>query len=906
MKKYLNKKGYTLTYAIVVIGLLLIVTGSVTFISYYNLKTARIGGQVNTSFYANDGAMEEALTELNQYVYNAEVKAWDHINEHNFIVNDSDWVDFLERIYQDVNNGVEGFSIEKGNELIAAALKGEFESMFFSELLNKPVTHQFFVASKDDLKDRYLDFDGYTGVVIDSTSTLKPDMITKFKSTTFTADNIVSPDTAISVDAFNFDLITVNSDGSFFVDTENPNNDGFTISFRTDGTYHDYQKKLEVNTHVVAPDYEFSVAMLTENFEMYKNKLTSYGLVSNDNIVVMDGDVTVHGDIYAYGNYKDEIGNLGHIDVMYNLPRDNYGGIVVGYKDTSDEIYTSDVIDNEFTYSGDVSGTLTVNGMASTRNSVKLETSASSLNVSKDINANNLYVRDNTDSVNVNVADDIMLYSDIFIAGKNTTIKVGNSSPSIIDGTSRKTFRYSNGEIWGLHHDNPASGDAYTRLGSIIISSKAENPLIEANGVFLNGVIRYDVEGHEVRNPAVDADMTSYRTGESFTTYNNAQYYQTLMSDNIYQNGVFAFLSSFANSSGVNFDMISFDALAGVNQVAYRSNHYFTMGYMANNPSAFGLDDNYYKKVSDADKSILQLRDPNPDANGQFYGVHSPGIIAFKDIDENTSKVYNISKTQVDFDSTKFDEILSDDTSNDSDEAVDKEINLLGYRFEDGDVYREENLFDKWLDFNVGTEASPVARPSVPLKSMTATSFGIYNNDPSKDVYVNFPSSFYNGDGSPKDPDHIYIKGVSDSIENLEGVIVSKGDIYIYADAREVLNLNGSVISEKSIYLLGSGDKVITSNNQDEMIYGIIHKADGDENDSADDGLPGLFMTEYGRRMAVPSGAVSVRPGFGATIENNTDLDNKVTINYVSQAKQNGTNIIESNAIIIDSWREID
>ena len=112
MRKYLNKKGYTLTYAIVVIGLLLIVTGSVTFISYYNLKTARIGGQVNTSFYANDGAMEEALTELNQYVYNAEVKAWDHINEHTFI-NDPDWGDFLERIYQDVNNNTPGFSIEK-------------------------------------------------------------------------------------------------------------------------------------------------------------------------------------------------------------------------------------------------------------------------------------------------------------------------------------------------------------------------------------------------------------------------------------------------------------------------------------------------------------------------------------------------------------------------------------------------------------------------------------------------------------------------------------------------------------------------------------------------------------------------------------------------------------------------
>ncbi|MCH4888806.1 hypothetical protein EZV73_14520 [Acidaminobacter sp. JC074] len=898
MRKYLNKKGYTLTYTIVVIGLLLILTGSVTFISYYNLKTARVGGRVNDSFYLNDSSLEEALTDLNRYVYDAEVKAWNHLNEHTFVVNDTTWVNFLSRIYQDVNDPTSGLELEHANDIIARALKGEFEVTFYNELYQGTYAeHDFYNPSGLTPVDRYSDYDSYQGVSLIADTELRTDIQTDLKETDFFSASV---EPTVKIESFRH--IDVDDDGNI-VDGTN----GFELVLSTDGTAHNYNKKLQTKLHVVAPKYEFSVAMLTENFIMYKNKLTSYALVANDNIVVLDGDVDVTGDIYALGNYKKADSSYGHVDVDYNLPRDNYGGVVIGYKDsTSERVYGNSRVDSFYT--DEVSGNLTVTGSISTRNSVKVESSsvadATKLIVTDDINANAFYVRPGTDAADIKVNDNMMLYADMYVSGTNTKVEVGLSNTETPSG-NRNLFKYNSGVIWGLHDTNFSANNAYTRTGSLIIGSSAVNPIIEANGLNLNGVIRYDVEGYEVREPGSGDEKTAYRTGESFTTYKNAQYYQTLMSDNIYQNGVFAFLSSFANSSGVNFDMISFDALAGVNQVAYRSNHYFTMGYMANNPGKFGLDENYYKKVADEDKKILRIRNPKHDGTdsnpGQFYGIQTNGIVAFSKEDGSDGKVYNVNRTEVSDDNKGLViDVLYDDPSSANDEGVDKDISLLGYTFEyesgGKKLYREETLFSEWIK---SLDGDSNVIPSV-IPDRDSTSFALYNGESSKDVYINFPSSYYNGDGSPIDSvkDHIHIKGVHPVTENLEGTIVSKGNIYVYAASGETLNFKGNMISEKSIYLFGPGEKNFKVDEQ--ITYGMIHK---------NQDLVDVYMTEYGRDISIPQGVgtgTSIEPNFSVNIENNTDDSNKISINFVSNANPNGTSIIDSNTIIIDSWQEID
>lgn len=897
MRKYYNKKGYTLTYTIIVIGLLLILTGSVTFISYYNLKTARVGGRVNDSFYLNDSSLEEALTDLNRYVYDAEVKAWNHLDAHTFVVNDPTWVNFLSRIYQDVNDPASGLTLDRANDIIARALKGEFEVTFFNELYKgNNAKHEFYNREGITLSERYLDYTSYQGISLVSATELRDDIQNELEETDY-FDSVIEP--SVTIDSFRH--INVLPDDSI-VDGTN----GFEIVLLTDGTVHNYNKKLQTKLHVIAPDYEFSVAMLTENFIMYKNKLTSYAMVADDNIVVLDGDVDIIGDIYALGNYRKADNSFGHVDVDYNLPRDNYGGVVIGYKDSSSSrVYGSTLIDGF--YPNDVSGDLTVTGSISTRNTVKIEASSSSnpsnLLVTDDINSNAFYVRPGTESANINVNDDMMLYADMYVSGTNTQVTVGTGNNETPSG-NRNIFKYNTGVIWGLHDKNFAANNAYTRTGSLVIGAGAVNPIIKANGLNLNGVIRYDVEGYEVRTPDSDDKKTSYRTGESFTTYKNSQYYQTLMSDNIYQNGVFAFLSGFANGSGVNFDMISFDALTDINQVAYRSNHYFTMGYMANDPTRFGLDENFYKKVSDEDKSILRIRNPKHDGTvsvpGQFYGIQTNGIVAFSDENGANGKVYNVSRTGISDDNAGMViNVLYDDPSSSTDDGVDKEISLLGYTFEykDADnntLYKEKKLFNDWIS-SVDVDGDSVDSL---IPNLNSTSFALYNNDPTKDIYINFPDSYYGGDGKPIDTDNIYVKGVNSTIENLEGTIVSKGNVYIYSKAGETLNYKGNIISEKSIYLFGQGNKNFELDEQ--VVYGMIHK---------NPELVDVYMTDFGRDISIPQGVgtgTTVEANFAVNVENNTDDSNKITINYVSNANPNGTNIIDSNAIVIDSWREID
>jgi len=902
MKKLLNKNGYTLTYAIVIIGLLLILTGSVTFVSYYNLKTSRIGGHVNTSFYANDGALEEALTKFNLYTYNAEMDAWNYIDGQTFLA-DADWSLFLEDIYRDVNDDTNGFTIEKANEIIACALKGEFEQVFFNSLYNgSPASHLFYNQAGTTPTERYLDYNEYTGITLTGGVTLDGAILTSLETEQFRPVNIVTADQVPEITISNFDLLKKDDGlGNLIDDTK-----GFRFNITSDGTYHKYNKKVQVDLSVIAPDYSFSIAMLTENFVMYKNELINNTLVANENIVFASGITNVAGDIYAYGvfdeaniedgdNSNDTDNQTTHLDLEYDDDRDQYGGIVVGYLDDNSQNRAYDSTFADAYLTGTSTGIANVSGDVATRNAVKLETDSSNLTVTDSVYANGMYIRDTADNSSTTISKNLYLYNDLYVAGDNISITVGTDVGITPKNGNRAVYRPGQGEIWGLHEINYVAYNNYTRLGSIIVNSDAINPAITANGMFLYGVIRYNVEGKEDREQL--SDNVAYKTGESFTTFKNAQYYQSQLSDDIYQSGVFSFLSQFTNKAGVGYDLISFDALADVNQVDYRSNHYFTMGYLAN------LDnENIYKDVSEADKSILRFREVKTyddgdgiASNDPFYGIASTGLVAFQMEGEADPKprVYNINKTDTETISADLKKnVLSND--------VDDKINLLGYieqYYESGDPkYREDGFFSEWLD--IGSTPS-VGLPTNESDDITKSSLGIYNNDSSKDIYINFPVHYDN---------HINIRGryltnSASNIENLEGTIVSRGNIYIYSGQfglnTEVFNFEGNIISEKSIYMLGNGTKNFVNNEQ--LIYETIHK---------NSGLDTLYQTDTGKQLSISLGEYSTEPDFSVNIIDNNQIEpddsNKITINYVSDMSSDGTSIIDSNSIVINSWTETD
>lgn len=839
----MNKKGYTLTYAIIVIGLLLILTGSVTLISYYNLKTSRIGGNVNTSFYANDAALEEAISELKVYTYNAEVAAWNRIRNPNML-NEPTWSNFLNAIYEDINNNV--MTIDQGNDVVARALRGEFESTFYNNLYSGThASHAFFDSGQFGV-NKYLDFSAYSGLQVTAVSSLDSGIVAVLEDEDIVTDSDKSLDSIVTADAspvITVSGISLNGDGSF----------DFKIS--SDGTYHKFNKQLEVDLTIQAPKYEFSVAMLQKNIALSRNKATNQVLLANGHIVFAEGTSNVEGDIYAYGQ---------SIDVKYNGPRDNYGGIILGYEQDAYAAYESSTLENQMGYNTDRSGAASITGNVATRNAIKMETSNSALTVSENVYANAFYVRPSSSNTSTTVLDNMFLYADLYIGGDNASVVVGNTTPSFAGATNRNTYRPTDGEIWGLHDANFAAGDEYTRTGSIIISTNASNPSITANGIYLFGVSRFSAFDTDIF--ATQSKKQAYKSGESMTTYKNSQYYQTLLSDNIYQSGVFATLKQFtdAANSGIKYDLVTFaNFYNNLNQVQYRSNHYYTMGFAASQDT-----ENIYKKISDSDKAIIKLRDTLKNSDGEYYAVATTGLIAFDDI-SNAAKglVVNSTKTPSLGLDTLSKSILR------TDELVDEKISLLGFTKKTGsDTYSEVSLFNSW--FNTGAN-------SVPLTSSASSDVALYNKDASKDIFINAtgPSGSIN------------ILGLGTSDEKFTGTLVSAGDIYINADAGERVTFTGNIISQKNIYFIGAGEKKIIHNELD--IYKAINSQDA---------LKAFYHTNNGKQLQVHLNSKDA--GFDVTLANNDAESEKIRINYVSDAITDGTNVTESNSVIINNWTE--
>jgi hypothetical protein len=853
MNHLYNKKGYTLTYAMVVIGLLLILTGSVTFVSYYNIKTSRISGHVNTSFYANDGAMEEALTELSVSTYNAEVAAWNRVTNPS-LLGESQWMLFLDAIYEDVNNDV--FSIDVANEIIARALQGEFETTFYNYLYQGThVTHPFFDTSQVG-NSRYLDFNGYRDLIIGSPSEINSSIVYVMEDVDIINDSTKQLTGIVSADAdpvITVSDILVNEDESF------------SFNVKSNGEYHKYDKEITVDITIIVPKYTFSVAMLQESIAISRNLSTDQAILSNGDIVFAEGTTTVTGDIYAYGD---------SIDIKYNQNRNSYGGIVVGYESVAPNVYNSAVLENDLG-KGNTKGTLDITGNIATRNSIKLETDESSITVNMlpasasdrkgNIFANAVHIREEASDTELTVHNDLYMYADLFIAGDDATITIGSNAPPIKTG-SRDDYRPTLGGIYGLHSANFAALTEYTRTGTIMVSTKALNPSITANGVYLYGVMRYNAYDKDLFDSSSDNEKAAYQSGESLTTYKNSQYYQSLLSSDIYQKGVFASLQTFvdAQATGTLYDLITF-GIPGytLDQVSYRSNHFYTMGYYASTDTQ-----NIYKPISDDDKGIVTIRNAEKDGVNGYYGVATTGILAFN------GKVVNNTQTKI----TNALDNLSGSILG-TEENVDEKVSLLGFTKKiNADDYGEIPLWDEWFnssnnpDVVINEESSEVA---------------FYNSDENVDVFINMVGP----------NDSINILGLERLTESFSGTLVSEGDIYINADLGETVTFTGNIISKKNIYFIGRGTKNIVYNEPE--IYKAIHGSPELKSfyniSDVDGALDGRKLTRS---------ATSKLSSFDINIvPNNAEID-KIRLNYVSDAQTDGTNITDSNSIIINSWRE--
>lgn len=837
MQNVKNKYGYTLTYAIVVIALLLILTSSVVLLTYMNLKFSKKGGQINTSFYASDGAMEEAITELNRYIYNAEQNAWKSIQSETYLTK-QEWVVFLDALYNDIDDGI--LTLDEGNRLIANAIRGEFETAFFQAICQstapKSVLHAFFDAEGSGL-GKYLDYGGYNGLNFQSDATLKNSIKTQLETTLFQPTQIIE-----ATNDDNAEITQVNVNGLSSAGE-------LSLTLTSDGTYHQQHKKLRVDLIVSPPDYNFNVAMKTESINILKNDLTDQALAAKGNIIFEEGNAEIKGNINGYG---------GSIDFKNDRGRNTYGGINVG--------------------DGSHSVNVNISGDVSTRNAINFFSSDSTLSVGQSIYGNNINVAASSDRAQIHVNQDIFLYSDLYIGANDVVLTIADNNPDAENGDSRLTrnvnqYVPSKGNLVGLLSVHPVAKEAYTRTGSIMISENVNPPQITLNGLFLNGVIRYDLT--EKHHFSSTGEEIAYKTGESFSTSHNKLYYQTMSYGSIYQSGVIATLEEFIVNTALNSDdptniakLISFnDALdASLDQKEFRAIHYYTLGYEAYLERQKKEEPYLYSQISAVDKSIIRVRNPlrTPDTKA-FYGINANGIVQFKNAEtpDKDGKIYHpdIINTNA--------LIYNQGTLS---RRIDEKVNLLGfadYRNIHADIYGEQDLLRNWLDFSAD---------EVGVADLNTTDVMLFNKDASKSVYVN-DDTIHSG--------QINLPGqINTANELFKGTIVTAGDVYLYAD--DHMTFKGNIISGGDIHLLGAGTKEII--HDDLTIYAAINK---------NLALQKLYHTDTGRRLSMQG--TMFNNDFYATIIANSDT---IDINSVNDMQSNGSSVINAKGLRVINWVE--
>lgn len=401
-RKILNNKGSSFAYVLVVLLVLTILTASLITATVTNYRLGLLKGGRNTAFYFNDGAIEEALAEIEELSHRAEVSASNIVqSEHADFKNAPEWIKFerwLERKMK-LADDVEGhISQEDASDYYEKALRKEFDKQYLLYLLDNASVHVDYTLIDDEeefveANDMVLDQGAKDGL---DAAYLKQLEIVSFTPADFSDfDEVAKP------------TLTVTSD--YLEDSHE-----IKLTIQSDGTYSIYHKQLEVVLRMQPPAYEYATVTTLKRKRLYANSTLENAVTTGGDILVVGGEVTTIGDIYALGTFPDE----------QRVGLKNRGGIIVGYNQVAD-----DFLDTESHIPIAVShlqekGLLNITGQLETGTSVKLYNDGSQLTVSESVYADSFIVDRSAENTTTNIGKNLVLMDDLFVNGSHTTINV--------------------------------------------------------------------------------------------------------------------------------------------------------------------------------------------------------------------------------------------------------------------------------------------------------------------------------------------------------------------------------------------------------------------------------------------------------------------------------------------------
>lgn len=270
----------------------------------------------------------------------------------------------------------------------------------------------------------------------------------------------------------------------------------YTIALLSEFEYKGVTRKIKAIYAIDVPDYGAPYYVMNEKSTMERNVLFMKALTTEKDMIVEDGNVTIEGDIYAYGTQPDDPSDA-----------DQYGGVVAGQ--------------------GGKSGILTINGNVYTNSYVHTNADDSQMTINDgDVFCNSLVIQDGTTNCKIQVNDGVVnTFDDLELNGEFAVIDIDGSYYAFSEGLTAHNESSSiviNSDDIGLNSSINISGievaNHQTDLNEQIEEQMGESNDIIGNdnyteGTFLGGMVYINT-----------ADGT-YQTGESVSIKGNYKAY---------------------------------------------------------------------------------------------------------------------------------------------------------------------------------------------------------------------------------------------------------------------------------------------------------------------------------------------------------------------------------------------
>lgn len=846
MKKLLqSQKGSSFAYVLVVISILLILSGSLITLTVANYRLGLIKGGRNTAFYFADGAIDEALAEIEEISHRAEIAASETIQKEDAdFKKTAEWSTFekwlednqapepegeIGDLSDDASQGTGGegedetyLSAEEASALYSEALNKEFQKQYLLNLLQNG-------RVEEDYKLIDVDNDAFI---------TENDMVLKYDGA-FNTNYLTSLKT-IMFDPKGTEGFEEIKDMTISVTPEYKKDDfAIRLTIQTSGAFNIYNKGVEVVVDLVPPTYDYVTVTSLMHETMRTNDILENALTARKDIVVVGGELKTEGDVYALGSFKNTT-DVSHYEK---------GGLVIGY-DTeveNDFLGLKDSLNLKNIQINGV-GKLNVGGHLRTAASVKPSHKDSTLNVTGSIYADSFIVNAFAGDTQTTLQENMFLMDDLSIQASGTAFNFGNEEV-IYSATAGDNWVIDDSLLTyldGVDLSVESGGASTVENGrfnspdlssSVRVAKDVDGSSINLDFLYIPGVSYIDIYRNE---STAGGDVKKYfQTGESFTTGNNFFFYQKELEEQEERTK-----EVYYTDGTKDYGMLEYVDGEGKIQESpkYKVDHFLN-----------SVREEYEKPEEIRDTEIVPTKDKTiMTIRSMSVEGLTPEQIAVKEFDDNyalgvfmgNGKVYNPNRLKMQ--NGDFKDIMLP-----ANISSDLQMGLLGYRdyragklvtrLDESDPSSE--MLDQYIDFSESSKFTTINKSGLLV---------VLEDDEDKDVYINVPAQYI------PEGNHIVYNGS----KFIRSLVATKGDIYIYNDGDDTLTIKGTLLAGGSIVSFGSGKKVIDNVDEsktfdpppdefDNTGFPVRSRGLAYNLVSVSDALKRAFHTETGRKLVV-------------------------------------------------------